>query len=1094
MDFIDGPPLKEPIVDWNRKFILEEKGEISEERARYVLGKFLMYNLGFTVRILTGWIIEPYQRLVLKGWLAKNYTLTVAGRGWSKCIDENSTVLTENGFKAIKDTYVGEQIWADKGMQEIQAKTVNPKEDGYTITTKCGFVCTGKKGHKIKYLNPETFEMGWKQIEDFNGEEIIPIRRNMNQWGNKNPINGFTAQVANQAKQLTLIHEPDLYYLMGLILGDGCLRHTGGTIGVTSMDREIGDFIKRVIPKYIEDGKTWSSSKGVDAKASSYEFSSIPFKQFLTYMGMNSEKAVDKVFPIQIMTTGKPYVTAFLRGLYDTDGYARVEHDNKRNRWTCWVGLSSSSWDIIKKTQSILLNLGIIASIKHSHKAGPQLFSNGNTYETHDSWSLVISNRDSIEIFSREIGFGLPRKQEKLDKYLVNVGHRKYHFNLIEIGQYLKTKYAPYQFRNKGLKLHGSISLARLKKVRDFNFIDQEDKSKFGAMLDNDYYFDTVKTIKPIQTVSIDIQVANEACYWSDGFINHNSWLFSHFCYLYCLMNPGKHIVMVSATFRSSRRILENIEEWSQRKPSKGDPGGTLLRQCFDGDMRRMQDLYKIKFKNGSSITALPLGDPNKLRGHRCSVLGIDEALLISQSTIDNVLKPFLFATPPEEARRRQQVREKEREEIKAGKREPGDVAKFDSQAKMILLSSASYSWEELYTTYKNYIKAITQAEDAAIEKLDDQDATYMIHQLSYETANPDMMDKASLEELKSGMLSEMTVRREFKAQFVQDSDGYFSAVKLAKNTIPDGDEPCIEIVGELGAEYVLAIDQNAADTATSDHFAMCVLKIVTKKRADGTETKMGMVVHQYAETGEVPLKEHIEYLYYILTNFNIVYMGYDASGGKNLGFTSIANTSELFRTKKLELKEVKADFGKENYDEIIKQVQKYYNRENKVIVQPQSFHSDFQRAANEHLQACLDRGTILFAGKARAAREKHVLANLLNQDVGPILYKHSRFADPENPTAKGGASQELLIEQQDVLIDLVKKECSLIEVRQSQLGHITYDIPQHMKRNHKSKNRVRKDSYAALLLANWCLRVYTDMMNKPKEEHDDYIPIGWVR
>ncbi len=572
------------------------------------------------------------------------------------------------------------------------------------------------------------------------------------------------------------------------------------------------------------------------------------------------------------------------------------------------------------------------------------------------------------------------------------------------------------------------------------------------------------------------------------------SWLFSHFCYLYCLMNPGKHVIVVSATFRSSRRILENIDEWSQRKATKGDPGGTLLRQCFAKDMEKLQDLRRITFTNGSTITALPLGDPNKLRGHRCSVLGIDEGLLITQNTIDNVLKPFLFATPPEEARRRQQVREREREEIKEGKRRPEDIAKFDSQAKMIILSSASYSWEELHTTYKKYLKAITQAEDAAIEKLDDQDATYLIHQMSYELANIDMMDKAALEELKSGMLSNMTILREYKAQFVQDSDGYFSAVKLAKNTIPDGEEPCIEIVGEPGAEYVLAIDQNASDTATSDHFAICVLKIVTKKRADGTLKKMGMVVHQYAETGEVPLKEHIQYLYYLMTHFNIVYMGYDASGGKNLGFINICNESELFRVKKLLLKPIQADFGKEDYDDIIKQVQKSYNREAKVIVQAQSFHSDFQRASNEHLQACLDGGTILFAGKARAAKSASVLEALNNQDVGDILHTHSRFADPENPTEKGRASQVLLIEQQDLLMDLVKKECSLIEVRQSQLGHITYDIPQHMKRNHKSKNRVRKDSYAALLLANWCLRVYTDMMEKPVEVYDDYTPLFFSR
>ncbi len=176
------------------------------------------------------------------------------------------------------------------------------------------------------------------------------------------------------------------------------------------------------------------------------------------------------------------------------------------------------------------------------------------------------------------------------------------------------------------------------------------------------------------------------------------SFVATHFAYLYCLFNPGKHIIIVANNFRSSRRIVESIDDWSLRKDKDGNLTGALLRQTFNGEMIKKPDMYKIKFKNGSSITALPLGDPNRLRGFRANLVLVDEGLLIPQPTIDNVLKPFLFAPSPDEITRKQKIRAREDKEIAAGKRKPEDRMKFRSNNKMIILSSASYSWESLCT------------------------------------------------------------------------------------------------------------------------------------------------------------------------------------------------------------------------------------------------------------------------------------------------------------------------------------------------------------------------------------------------------------
>jgi len=592
--------------------------------------------------------------------------------------------------------------------------------------------------------------------------------------------------------------------------------------------------------------------------------------------------------------------------------------------------------------------------------------------------------------------------------------------------------------------------------------------------------------LEPYQRIMIKGWLAKNFTLTVAGRGFSKSFVASHFAYLYCLLNPGKHIIVVSATFRSSRKIVENIDDWSKRKASDGHPGGTLLRQTFEGEMTKKPDLYRIKFKNGASITALPLGDPNRLRGFRANVVILDEGLLIPQPTIDNVLKPFLFTPSPDEITRKQRIREREDRLIRAGKMTEEGRMKFKSNAKMIILSSASYSWESLFELYKNYLKIIYKQDDImaakvaneniAAEVIEESPATYLVHQISWKVARADLVEASVREEIESGMYSESTIKREYEAQFVQSSDGYFSAAKMEQCSIKDGESPCIEIVGEPGAQYILGIDQNVSDSEIADHFAMCLLKMVDKKSSDGSIKKVGMVVHQYAEVA-VGLSEHIEYLYYLLNRFNIVYIAYDASQGKNLGFISICNESELFKEKKIELKHIDADFGREDYEEIIKSVQKSYNKQAGVIVQPQAFHSNFQRASNEYLQSCFDRQNIFFAGKALA--NPSIMSSLRERNIGTILKKHSSFTDT---LGVEGEIEEFIINQ-DNLISLVKKECALIEVKASALGNITFDIPSHMKRANKTRGRVRRDNYSALLLATWALKIWVESQDRPKEE-----------
>ena len=69
------------------------------------------------------------------------------------------------------------------------------------------------------------------------------------------------------------------------------------------------------------------------------------------------------------------------------------------------------------------------------------------------------------------------------------------------------------------------------------------------------------------------------------------------------------------------------------------------------------------------------------------------------------------------------------------------------------------------------------------------------------------------------------------------------------------------------------------------------------------------------------------------------------------------------------------------------------------------------------------------------------------------------------------------LIENQDNLIYQTKKQCALLEVTSTARGTQSFDLPQHLKRN-TSANRARKDNYTTLMLGNWAVKCYFDMMD----------------
>ena len=80
-------------------------------------------------------------------------------------------------------------------------------------------------------------------------------------------------------------------------------------------------------------------------------------------------------------------------------------------------------------------------------------------------------------------------------------------------------------------------------------------------------------------------------------------------------------------------------------------------------------------------------------------------------------------------------------------------------------------------------------------------------------------------------------------------------------------------------------------------------------------------------------------------------------------------------------------------------------------------------------------------------------------------------------------------IEHLGDMINLTKRECSLIEVSTSVNGNQQFDLPATMKRDN-NPHRARRDSYTVLLLGSWGVKCYFDMHREQEVNMSfDFVP-----
>jgi hypothetical protein len=423
----------------------------------------------------------------------------------------------------------------------------------------------------------------------------------------------------------------------------------------------------------------------------------------------------------------------------------------------------------------------------------------------------------------------------------------------------------------------------------------------------------------------------------------------------------------------------------------------------------------------------------------------------------NEVIIPFLSVV--ENPTQREDLHNVETELIRQGKMQEKDRHIWPNN-KLIALSSASYKFEYMYKAYEQFEELIQAGSN------NKSDAHRTIMQFSYDCAPRQLYDQNLINQAKSTM-SQSQFDREFGAIFTDDSSGYFKTSKMAACTLKDGESPCTEITGQPGDKYILAFDPSWAESESSDDFAMMIIKL-------NEEKKTGVVVHSYALSG-ANLKQHIFYFYYLLKHFNIVSIIGDYNGG--VQFINAANESSLFKDNKINIKCINTNFDDiENYQQKLIEGKREYNLENNTICYLRKPTSQWIRRANELLQSNFDHRRILFA--SRAIDDEYNTQRRKKIPIDKIEFmRTSQSLERQTKEAK----MIDFVEHQFDMMNLIKTQCSLVQITTSSAGTQNFDLPPSLKRQ-TGPEKARKDSYSALILGNWMVKLYNDMMDSKIE------------
>jgi len=495
----------------------------------------------------------------------------------------------------------------------------------------------------------------------------------------------------------------------------------------------------------------------------------------------------------------------------------------------------------------------------------------------------------------------------------------------------------------------------------------------------------------------------------------------------HAMMHPHTRIILVSASFRQAKLIFNEIKRIYDKAP--------ILQAISDYEPRMGNDSCRYGVM-GSTITALPLGNGDKIRGERGHVILADEFDSIDPEIFDTVIRGFGATQSDPWQKAKDAFVEADKEE------ERGNVSTGN---KIILAGTAGYTNGTFYKHYKHYTGIINNklAGDAEnfkdvlgeeAQKYDVDFRDYCIIKYAWTDLPKGMMDAKLIEGAKATMPRHI-FDMEYNAIFGDDSLGFFKAkdIREATSTGDGGFE--VKTRGTPNRQYVMGVDP----ARTTDRFSISIVEA-------GRPSKV--VYHWTCQNQKFAFAA--AKIRQLMRDFNIVGINMD-SGGGGYAIEELLNV-----TKTPDGIEIRKD-GEPLIVKIDEPRSPHMDEQKVVrILNQQNFTSQWLEDANSLLQKNIEDRTLMF---------------------------------PKTYVESGHASLEDVVHE----VSELKRELLSIGVTYTRTGKKSFDLKPG---DPKDDNAKHKDRYSSLLLSNMMASNLEDMLlfgpARAKKAYDDFEG-GWL-
>lgn len=549
------------------------------------------------------------------------------------------------------------------------------------------------------------------------------------------------------------------------------------------------------------------------------------------------------------------------------------------------------------------------------------------------------------------------------------------------------------------------------------------------------------------------------------------SWLIALYSILRCILIPGSRVVIAGAGYRQAKLVFKYIDTLYKASP--------IIQECAKDRPKYGSD--QATFEIGlSTITAIPIGDADKIRGLRATVLLLDEFSSIPEETYEVVLAPFaaVHANPAKRASfmrfvnrlRKLNVDEKILSKL---------MKLLDFGNQIIISGTPSYQMNHFYKRYKVY-KAFIQSsgdpnrlkraleeqamastgkskqfEPHELEAAKRTWSQYAIVQLPYTALPEGFLDEDVIRSSKVNF-SATRFAMEYLAQFPADSDGFIkrSWIVAATPNQKDGELPVpIELYGDPRATYVLGVDP----ARWNDNIAAIVIKI----------TPRGREVVYCTTWNRTDFPESARRIRELCKRFSIQYIAMDPGGGGDA-------IMDLLHHKQLGL-------APEDYLWPIKEQLSNpadLGAPGRKIVELVNFTTGTAELAHD-LESAINQRQLLFPYKVDDAliKDQYIrhfdLDRQLTEEEFSRLLVDAWGEDEEKATVgerKMGVFEELN--------EMTNEVCAI--VRDVTPGGVERFILPNMSDQPEGLDMRRRDRFSALMLANYAAKVHSGHGHRP--------------